>query len=213
MNRNQVLPQVELSADLSALRRVDFCAPQSYFGRGFLAIPDLPRLAQEASKVEVGDGFEWVVKTYFVDSPGSEPHQILQLGLKGRLQMICQRCLQDCPVDLSEERQFVMVATEALADAYPISEERQFVMVATEALADAYPIEDDELEPIVASQHFDLLSLIEDEILLSLPLIPKHPEGACQAHASSFGDAKTGADALEKPENPFNILKNMKKSS
>ncbi|HQR84322.1 MAG TPA: DUF177 domain-containing protein [Polynucleobacter sp.] len=193
MNRNQVLPQVELSADLSALRRVDFCAPQSYLGGGFLKIPDLPRLAQEASKVEAGDGFEWNAKTYFVDSPGSEPHQILQLGLKGRLQMICQRCLQDCPVDLSEERQFVMVATEALAD--------------------AYPIEDDELEPIVASQHFDLLSLIEDEILLSLPLIPKHPEGACQAHASSFGDAKTGADALEKPENPFNILKNMKKSS
>ncbi|OZA27728.1 MAG: hypothetical protein B7X83_10020 [Polynucleobacter sp. 17-46-58] len=160
---------------------------------GFLKIPDLPRLAQEASKVEAGDGFEWNAKTYSVDSPGSEPHQILQLGLKGRLQMICQRCLQDCPVDLSEERQFVMVATEALAD--------------------AYPIEDDELEPIVASQHFDLLSLIEDEILLSLPLIPKHPEDACQAHASSFGDAKTGADAPEKPENPFNILKNMKKIS
>ncbi|OYW81267.1 MAG: hypothetical protein B7Z19_00970 [Polynucleobacter sp. 32-46-5] len=193
MNRNQVLPQVELSADLSALRRVDFCAPQSYFGRGFLAIPDLPRLAQEASKVEVGDGFEWVVKTYFVDSPGSEPHQILQLGLKGRLQMICQRCLQDCPVDLSEERQFVMVATEALAD--------------------AYPIEDDDLEPIVASQHFDLLSLIEDEILLSLPLIPKHPEGACQPHASSFSEGGEALDTPEKPQNPFNILKNMKKSS
>ncbi len=193
MNRNQVLPQVELSANPSALHKVDFCAPQSYVGKGFLAITDLPRLAQETSRVEAGDGFEWGVETYFVDSPGSNPHQILQLRLKGRIHMICQRCLQDCPVDLSRECQFVMVANEALAD--------------------AYPIEDDELEPIVASQHFDLLGLIEDEILLSLPLIPKHSEGACKAYAASFGEAGAGVDGIEKPENPFNILKNMKKSS
>lgn len=194
MNRNQVLPQVELSTDPSALRKVDFCAPQSYLGKGFLAITDLPRLAQEVSRLEAGDGFEWGVETYFVDSPGaSNPHQILKLGLKGRIHMICQRCLQDCPVDLSRECQFVMVASEALAD--------------------AYPIEDDELEPIVASQHFDLLGLIEDEILLSLPLIPKHPEGACEAYASSFGETEDGADTLQKAENPFNILKNMKKIS
>lgn len=187
MNRNQVLPQIELSSDPGALRKVDFCAPQSYIGKGFLAISDLPRLAQEASRVEAGDGFEWNVETYFADSVGSNPHQILKLRLMGRIHMICQRCLQDCPVTLSQVCQFVMVASEALAD--------------------AYPVEDDELEPIVASQHFDLLSLIEDEILLSLPLIPKHPEGACEAYASSFGEAKAGSDPLEKPENPFNILK------
>lgn len=193
MNRNQVLPQVELSADLGALRKVDFCAPQSYIGKGFLAISDFPRLAQEASRVEEGDGFAWEVETYFAATPGSNPHQILELRLKGRVHMICQRCLQDCPVDLSQKCQFVMVANEALAD--------------------AYPIEDEELEPIVASQHFDLLGLIEDEILLSLPLIPKHNEGACESYASSFGETVTGADTTEKPENPFNILKNMKKSS
>ena len=93
------------------------------------------------------------------------------------------------------------------------AEERQFVLVASEAEADAYPIEDDQQEPLVASQHFDLLELIEDEILLSLPLIPKHPESACEPHASSFGEAGVDADELEKPENPFNILKNMKKRS
>ncbi|QWE16088.1 YceD family protein [Polynucleobacter sp. AP-Nino-20-G2] len=193
MNRNQVLPQVELSADPSALHRVDFCAPQSYKGAGFLAISAMPRLAEEVSSIDAGDGFHWQVDTYFTDSPGSEPHQILQLRLKGRLHLLCQRCLQDSAFDLAEERQFVMVATEAEAD--------------------AYPIEDDQQEPLVASQHFDLLELIEDEILLSLPLIPKHPEGACEAHASSFGENGAEDDELEKPENPFNVLKNMKKSS
>ncbi|MDO8713725.1 MAG: DUF177 domain-containing protein [Polynucleobacter sp.] len=192
MNRNQVLPQVELSADPSALRRIDFCAPQSYKGVGFLEITALPRVAEEASSIEPGDGFYWQIKTHFADSLGSEPRQTLELEVKGRIHLVCQSCLQDCGLDLAQESRFLMVASEAEAD--------------------AFPIEDDQQEPLVASQHFDLLSLIEDEILLSIPLIPKHPEGACQPHASSFGEGGEAAEASEKPQNPFNILKNMKKN-
>ena len=192
MNRNQVLPQVELSADPGALRRIDFCAPQSYQGAGFLEISALPRLAEEASSVELGDGFHWQIDTHFADSPGSEPRQILKLAIKGRIHLVCQSCLQDCGLDLAQESQFVMVATEAEAD--------------------AFPMEDDQQEPLVASQHFNLLSLIEDEILLSFPLIPKHLEGACQVHAASFGEGGEVIEALEKPQNPFNVLKNMKKN-
>jgi uncharacterized protein len=191
MNRNQVLPQVELSAEPSALKRVDFCAPQSYKGAGFLSIPDMPRVAQEASTINAGDGFHWSVQTHFEDSPGSEPQQILQLGLKGRLHLVCQRCLQDCAVDLDESRRFLLVATEEQAD--------------------SYPLEDEEQEPLVVTQHFNLLETIEDEILLSLPLIPKHPEGFCEPHASTFGDEE-GEDTSNERENPFNILKNMKKN-
>jgi uncharacterized protein len=191
MNRNQVLPQVELSSAPSALKRVDFCAPQSYKGAGFLSIPDMPRVAEEASSINAGDGFDWSVLTLFEDSPGSEPHQILDLGLRGRLNLICQRCLQDCAVDLEEKRRFILVLTDEEAD--------------------AYPIEDEELEPLVVNQHFNLLETIEDEILLSLPLIPKHPDGFCEPHASSFGDEEA-EEASSERENPFNILKNMKKN-
>ena len=192
MNRNQVLPQVELPSDPKALSRIDFCAPQSYQGTGFLEISALPRVSEEASGVEQGDGFHWQVKTHFADSPGSEPQQILELAVKGRVHLVCQSCLQDFGLDLAQESRFVMVANEDEADAFPMEDDRQ--------------------EPLVASQHFDLLGLIEDEILLSLPLIPKHPEGACQAHTSSFGGSKGAEDAPEKPQNPFNILKNMKKN-
>ena len=191
MNRNQVLPQVELSAEPSALKKVDFCAPQTYRGTGFLSVDQLPRLAKEASVVLKGDGFDWDVQSHFEDSPGSEPLQTLDLGLKGRIHLICQRCLQDCAIDLAEKRRFVLLASEDLAD--------------------DYPIEDEEREALVASQHFNLLETIEDEVLLSLPLIPKHPDGFCEPHASSFG-GEGEEDALEKPENPFNVLKNMKKN-
>ena len=192
MNRNQVLPQVQLSAEPSALKKVDFCAPQSYRGAGFLAISDMPRLAEEASTISPGDGFDWQMETHFEDSPGSEPRQILELGLKGRLHLVCQRCLQDCAIDLDEKRRFVLLATEAEADDYPMEDEQQ--------------------DPLVASQHFNLLETIEDEVLLSLPLIPKHPEGFCEPHASVFGLGEED-EVLDERENPFNILKNMKKNS
>ena len=191
MNRNQVLPQVQLSADPSSLKRVDFCAPQSYKGAGFLSISDLPRVAEEASTVVSGDGFNWDLETHFEDSPGSDPRQILELGLQGRLHLVCQRCLQDCAVDLDEKRRFVLVTSEAEAD--------------------DYPLEDEEQEPLVASQQFNLLETIEDEVLLSIPLIPKHPEGFCEPHASVFG-GEDGEEVDDKRENPFNILKNMKKN-
>ena len=191
MNRNQVLPQVELSAEPSALKKVDLCAPHTYHGAGFLSISDLPRLAEEASEVQSGDGFEWQIRTHFEDFPSSEPHQILDMGLNGRLHLVCQRCLQDCAVDLAETRRFVLVASELEAD--------------------DYPMEDEEQEPLVASQHFNLLETIEDEILLSLPLIPKHPDGLCEPHASTFGE-RDADEASEKPENPFKVLKNMKKN-
>ena len=192
MNRNQVLPQVQLSAEAIALKKVDFCAPQSYQGAGFLTMADMPRLAKEASSLNPGDGFAWQMETHFENSPGSEPRQILDLALKGCLHLVCQRCLQDCAVNLDEKRRFVLVATESEAD--------------------DYPLEDEEQEPLVASQHFNLLETIEDEVLLSLPLIPKHPEGFCEPHATVFGleDEDEGSDERE---NPFNILKNMKKNS
>jgi uncharacterized protein len=192
MNRNQVLPQVELSTDPNALRRIDFCAPQSYQGAGFLEISALPRVSEEASSIEPGDGFHWQMKTHFAESPGSDPQQIMELGIHGRIHMVCQTCLKGCGLDLAQESRFVMVASEADAD--------------------AFPIEDDQQEPLVASQQFDLLGLIEDEILLSMPLIPKHPAGACQPHASSFGVGGESDEPSEKLQNPFNILKNMKKN-
>ena len=192
MNRNQVLPQVVLSAAPSALRKVDFCAAHPYKGEGFLAISDLPRVAHEASDIESGDGFHWKLETHFEDLHGGEPHQIVHLELKGSLHLLCQRCLKNLSFDLMEKRQFVMVSTEAEAD--------------------EYPIEDDQREPLVASQQFNLLEAIEDEILLSLPLIPKHPEGACEPHSAFFGGGEDTLEVLEKPKNPFNILKNMKKN-
>ena len=193
MNRNPVLPSLTLPAEPKALRLVDLLVPQTYSGSGFLSLDDLPRVALETATRSPDDGFEWAVQTYFDGVVGGEPRLKMNLNLKGQMHLICQRCMQPCLVEIEESRQFVFLANEALAD--------------------AFPMEDDALEPLVASSQFDLLGTIEDEILLSLPLIPKHPEGVCEAASLGSGvdDSMNQGEAAKKPDNPFNILKNMKK--
>ena len=193
MNRNPVLPSLTLPTEPKALRSIDLLVPQTYSGKGFLALDALPRVTLEAAARSADDGFEWMVKTFFDGVTGGEPRLKMNLGLKGQMHLICQRCMQPCLVQIEESRQFVFLANEALAD--------------------AFPMEDDALEPLVMGAQFDLLGTIEDEILLSLPLIPKHPLGVCEAAATgSKADDFAGQDeAVKKPDNPFNILKNMKK--
>ena len=193
MNRNPVLPSLTLPTEPKALNSVDLLVSQTYSGQGFLALDALPRVALEAAVCASDDGFTWAVNTFFDGVAGGEPRLKMTLSIKGQMHLICQRCMQPCPVQIDESRQFVFLANEALAD--------------------AFPMEDDAFEPLVVSSHFDLLETIEDEILLSLPLIPKHPEGVCEP--ASLG---SGADPLQNQgdmpknsDNPFNILKNMKK--
>jgi uncharacterized protein len=193
MNRNPVLPSLTLPTEPKALRSVDLLVSQNYSGQGFLALNALPRVALEAAACAADDGFAWAVNTFFDGVAGGEPRLKMNLSLKGQMQLICQRCMQPCLVQMGESRQFVFLANEALAD--------------------AFPMEDDVLEPLVMSSQFDLLGTIEDEILLSLPLIPKHPEGVCEAASlgSGEGDRLNQAEIAKKPDNPFNILKNMNK--
>jgi len=193
MNRNPVLPSLTLPTEPKALRSIDLLVSQTYSGQGFLALDALPRVALEAATCAADDGFAWAVNTFFDGVAGGEPRLKMNLSLKGQLHLICQRCMQPCLVQIDESRQFVFLANEALAD--------------------AFPMEDDALEPLVMSSQFDLLGTIEDEVLLSLPLIPKHPEGVCEPAALGSGvdDPLNQGETAKKPENPFNILKNMKK--
>lgn len=89
----------------------------------------------------------------------SERRPILSLSINGLLHLRCQRCLGqlDCPLQLSNTLLLVRRG-ENLAD----------------AVADP-----DALDYIEASTDLDVAGLIEDEILLCLPLSPRHAEGEC----------------------------------
>ena len=77
----------------------------------------------------------------------------------------------------------------------PVSVDRAFRFVSDEALA-AIQDEQSEEDVLAASRSFDLIALIEDELLMELPLAPRHetcPEPLPMAAADEDFDAAAGA--------------------
>ncbi|KAA1446822.1 hypothetical protein F1E15_26235, partial [Escherichia coli] len=71
----------------------------------------------------------------------------------------------------------------------------------------------EEYEPIDVNEfgEIDLLAMIEDEIILSLPVVPVHDSEHCEVSEADmvFGELPLEA---EKP-NPFAVLASLKKST
>jgi uncharacterized protein len=95
-----------------------------------------------------------------VDDQGNH---FLDVSVTGSCQVRCQRCLEgmDYPVQLDTR---LLLRDQASLDAEEL-----------------HPDEEQEFDSILADVHLDVLSLLEDEILLSLPIAPRHEPGACQA--------------------------------
>jgi len=68
---------------------------------------------------------------------------------------------------------------------------------------DALGDDEDECDSILAEAQLDVLDVLEEEILLSLPIAPRHDDpGVCQA-----ADGKSG---LRETKNPFAVLAKFK---
>lgn len=122
------------------------------------------------------------------DDPAGTPEPWVHLRGSATLQLVCQRCLG--PVD-------TVVAFE-----------QDFRFVATEALAEVEDEESDE-DVLVISTAFNLLELVEDELLMAVPLVPKHTTcpGAVRLHAADPGFVDEPAGRA----NPFAALGALKK--
>ncbi len=176
---------------------------------GVVRVSQLPRMLNEvpAEAPERDSAFTWqaegATQPELQDDGTEGPQPYLRLALHGRAWLECQRCL--APYE----------------QAFDVNE--SYRVVSTEEEADEFPLDDDEVEVIVGSRHFDLVDLIEEELLLSLPLVPKH-EVCPQVHESlaSGADGADGVDSVEDvPEqeveseeerpNPFAALESLKK--
>ena len=114
------------------------------------------------------------------------PHETwLHLGAETKIALQCQRCLAAVEVALAIERKFLFVPGEDAAAQLDASREDD-VLAMTRAL--------------------DLRELVEDELLLALPLVPLHD--VCPAPLSVAIDE--GA-AQERP-NPFAALAALKRN-
>lgn len=142
---------------------------------GIAPLAEMPRL-QDALAVPDGE-ISYVVRGL----PDKDGKPMLEVAVDGICQLRCQRCLNGF--------------------AYPIKLVSRLLLAQPDEL-DEFSVEDsDEVDSIPADKHLDVLNMIEEEILLSLPFAPKHPPGECQpaGGSSNFPD-----------RNPFAVLAGLK---
>ena len=157
-------------------------------GEGALA--DWPRLAEEQHGDSlVAGAVLWQLAGRTLTQSGGADQIWLDLSASVQLPMQCQRCLTPVLETVEAERSFRFVADEATAAAL-----------------------DDEAEEdiLVISRDFDALALVEDELILSLPLVPLH-EVCPEAVPMSAVDPEFEV-AAERP-NPFGVLAGLKKGA
>lgn len=113
------------------------------------------------------------------------------IGLSGNvssaIQLTCQRCLEAVDVPLQSAFDFVVMDA---ADARPGDEESAEIIVVDDGMLRLGP-------------------LIEDELLLSLPVVARHDdESPCRPTSQQFGPAD---EQVRDEENPFSVLERLKR--
>lgn len=151
----------------------------------------LPRLRDEAnaSAATLGN-VRWTAAAEMRPGAGGTPAPWLRLTAQTRLPLTCQRCLG--PVDT------------------PLDVDRWFRFVADEAAAEA---EDDDVEEdlLALEPRPSLFDVLEDELLMALPLVPLHP--VCPVDVVlKAGDSGADEEATPPRKNPFAALERLKKT-
>lgn len=110
--------------------------------------------------------------------------------LKTKVSLICQRCNDSFVYNINTDFCFCPVSSE-------------------DKLIDELP---DKYDPVEVNSYgeLDLLSLFEDELILSLPIVPMHPEDECRIGGSDmvFGEVTEE----EATPNPFAVLNKLKRN-
>lgn len=117
--------------------------------------------------------------------------QALEVHVRANVVLQCQRCMQNMthPVDSTSVLQVVQSESE---------------IDALEDQQDSDP--DTWIEPVLASRRLNLLELVEDELILSVPYVPKHATCSHDAAPQSPADDEPAA------KSPFSVLTQLKKN-
>jgi uncharacterized protein len=159
-----------------------FCQQQER-REGNILIADLHRLSNECANT--AGSLAWSLE----GGTNRLGYAKLVLTVSGKVQLMCQRCLTIFAFEIDSEQELILAKNEENADEI-------------EAL-----IEDDEIDVVVGSKSFNIMDLIEDDVLLAIPQSPKHavcPDVALDSSVSTV--AAIEAEASKK-ESPFAVLK------
>lgn len=150
---------------------------------GQLALATMPRLTKSLLNDE---GIVNLKMAFDIDEIGT-PY--MRGNFTTSVSVLCERCMESMMLDLEVDCLLAMVSgerkIEGLAEQY-----------------DPWIIENS--DPVLLS------SVVEDELILSLPLVPRH-DGACLPdEAWSTGDDENESIEVNKPASPFAVLSTLK---
>jgi len=110
--------------------------------------------------------------------------------IQATLNLVCQRCFHSMPFPVNAEINLGMVTTMEEVDLLPESYEPLMVK-----------------EPVIS-----LLEMIEDELMLVLPLVIRHKESVCHVEQDFSTEPEQDRHVPNEPKNPFAVLEQLKKS-
>ena len=151
-------------------------------------LQNLERLAQESIGLQPDLIVDWQAAAELRAGAAGQMDSWLHLQASTSVPMICQRCMGAVQTPLQVDQWYRFVASEEIAMAEDDASEEDLLVMAPQ---------------------FDLAGLLEDELLMALPLVPMHDE-CPMLPAFSVGVIDVPGDRAEKP-NPFAALAQLKK--
>jgi uncharacterized protein len=154
---------------------------------GVWPLANMHRLAEMACAEPDPAGLkniEWAIRGERRKAKPGQPQVWLHLSAMADLSLVCQRCLQPSLTHVHVARSFIFVPGEDAAAALD---------------------EDSEDDVLALSPALDVVGLLEDELLLALPLVPRHeqcPEPLLVPDSDAVGDIET--------PHPFAVLAGLK---
>ncbi len=154
-------------------------ADQGITLKGVLAAENLPRVSQ------VGD-IQSEVEVELLFARDDQARTRVTGVIRGRFGLLCQRCMEPVDTEVSQPVDLVVVWDDDQSRSVPR-----------------------DLDPWEVDEQGNLFELVEDEVLLALPLVAKHPLGQCEAPKLPDQEVPEQEEGRQKP---FEILKELTKS-
>jgi uncharacterized protein len=181
------LSRMKHHPDLYKLDILNFAQTSSTLG-GELPLSGFERLKIEDARPSPEESVSWTLKGEQRKTQNGTPQIWLHLKANTHIVLTCQRCLELAPFELAVDRHFRFVDSEETALA-----------------------QDDENEEdlLALDRKFNALELIEDELIMNLPLVPRHQ--ACHNSVLEGLAQEIQNDPQFQRPNPFAALEKLKK--
>ena len=160
---------------------------------GWFAVPDLPRLASSLMGTPTSLKSlraNWSLRGFMRQRAGQLAQAVVELSVQAVLPMQCQRCLQGSMQEVHDTALLRLV-----------EEEPELTMEELES----------EEEALCVRGATDIRSLVEDQLILALPLVPMHDVCPQPIVAEGLQNRAAEAQARGTRESPFAALARLKK--